>query len=575
MNLEFPSKSAPRVSIKEIVFSDGTVVDASENDIFVIVGPNNAGKSGALRAVREKLENPIHTSQIIRQITVNRTGSSSEFLDWIKNWALVLNHFGPENPIFQALGHGMAKRDIESVWPNANNSLGGISRWFCHLLTTEERLQICNPPTNISLLHDNPVHPIHFLQRNDELELILSARFRKAFGVDLIVHRNAGGMVPLYVGARPVPAENEDRVSIGYIAKLEQLPTLHTQGDGMRSFAGVLLATSIGRETIVLIDEPEAFLHPPQARLLGTTMVQDRLEGRQLFIATHSSDVVRGILDTGSKNVRVIRIKRHGNTNSVRLLDNDRIKELWGDPLLRHSNILDGLFHEAVVVCEGDADCRFYSAIMDSIIIANNAERRQDIVFTHCGGKARLPVVIHALREVDVPVCAIADFDILADESTLSRVVTALGMNWDALRADWETVKFGIDSKKPELKSDEIKAEIIKILDGIKGNQFSTKAKNDIQAILRRSSPWAQAKSVGEAFIPAGDASKAAKRLLAELRKGGLHIVEVGELEGFVKTEAGHGPKWVNAVLARTLDTDPELEAARKFVQRLIKADSD
>lgn len=574
MNLEFPSKSAPRLSIKEVVFNDGTVVNAAENDIFVIVGPNNVGKSAALRAVREKLENPGHVGRLISRITVNRTGNSSDFLDWIKSWALVLEHSNPEDPIFQALGHGLRKSDIESLWLHPSRPLGGISRWFCHLLTAEERLQICNPPNNISLLHDNPVHPIHFLQRNDELELILSARFRKAFGVDLIVHRNAGGVVPLHVGTRPVPAEGEDRISMSYIKKLERLPTLHTQGDGMRSFAGVLLATSVGRETIVLIDEPEAFLHPPQARFLGTTVVQNRLEGRQLFIATHSCDILRGILDTESKDVRVIRIKRQGDTNLVRLLNNDKIKELWGDPLLRYSNILDGLFHEAVVVCEGDADCRFYSAMLDSIVTVDNGERRRDIMFTHCGGKARLPVVIQALREVDVPVYAIADFDILSDEVILSRVVAALGMNWDLLRADWETVKSAVDSKKPDFSSDEIKTEIVQIFGGIKEKAFPTKAKTDIQSILRRSSPWAHAKDVGKAFIPAGHASKVAERLLAELRNGGLHVVEVGELEGFVKTEAGHGPKWVNAVLTRPLATDPELEAARKFVEKFLQGDS-
>jgi predicted ATPase len=98
----------------------------------------------------------------------------------------------------------------------------------------------------------------------------------------------------------------------------------------MRSFAGVLLATSVGRESIMLIDEPEAFLHPPQARLLGTTLVQDRNKEQQLFIATHSTDMLRGVLDTESTDVRVVRIRRNGLTNTVRLLSNDRIKELWG-----------------------------------------------------------------------------------------------------------------------------------------------------------------------------------------------------------------------------------------------------
>jgi hypothetical protein len=212
--------------------------------------------------------------------------------------------------------------------------------------------------------------------------------------------------------------------------------------------------------------------------------------------------------------------------------------------------------------------------MLDSIVTVDNGERRRDIMFTHCGGKARLPVVIQALREVDVPVYAIADFDILSDEVILSRVVAALGMNWDLLRADWETVKSAVDSKKPDFSSDEIKTEIVQIFGGIKEKAFPTKAKTDIQSILRRSSPWAHAKDVGKAFIPAGHASKVAERLLAELRNGGLHVVEVGELEGFVKTEAGHGPKWVNAVLTRPLATDPELEAARKFVEKFLQGDS-
>ncbi|MBK9599392.1 MAG: ATP-binding protein, partial [Flavobacteriales bacterium] len=132
------------------------------------------------------------------------------------------------------------------------------------------------------------------------------------------------------------------------------MPELQRQGDGMRSFAGVLLHTTVGHESIFLLDEPEAFLHPPQARLLGRMLVEDKQANRQLFIATHSGDVLKGILDSGSKNVRVVRLRREGNVNIMRQLDNDKITELWGDPLLRYSDILDGLFHEKVIITEGD-----------------------------------------------------------------------------------------------------------------------------------------------------------------------------------------------------------------------------
>lgn len=126
-----------------------------------------------------------------------------------------------------------------------------------------------------------------------------------------------------------------------------------------------------------------------------------------------------------------------------------------------------------------------------------------------------------------------------------------------------------MDSKKPDLNTDEVKREIQELLLTVTTTIFPAKTKTDIQKALKRTSPWAHAKLVGKAFVPSGDPSKACERLLSNLRAGGLHVVEVGELEGYVRTEAGHGPKWVNAVLTRELATDPELEVARKFVLAL------
>jgi hypothetical protein len=473
------------------------------------------------------------------------------------------------------LGMSLYEQHSRHEWQRADSVLGGLTRVFCHLLTADERLQIANPPGNISLTREGPSHPIHFLLKDDQLELKLSAKFKMALGVDLIVHRNAGNQVPLHVGERPVPLPGEDRVSLSFVKRLELLPTLHSQGDGMRSFAGVILASSVARESILLIDEPEAFLHPPQARLLGTALVHDRAEGRQLFIATHSTDLLRGILDSESTDIRVLRLTRRGNTNIVRLLNNSRIRELWGDPLLRYSNILDGLFHESVVVCEGDADCRFFAAINDSLHPGiNEGPRRPDLMFTHCGGKARLPVLIRALREVDVPVKAVADFDILADEQPLCSVVEALGLAWPNIVNDWKTVKNSIDNKKPELSTDEVSENIRSLLSNITETIFPARTKYDIQAVLRRSSPWSTAKTVGKSFVPAGQPAQACARLLLACRNAGLHIVEVGELENFSRLDGGHGPKWVNTVLQRDLAKDPELTTAREFVRQLVSSSS-
>lgn len=62
---------------------------------------------------------------------------------------------------------------------------------------------------------------------------------------------------------------------------------------------------------------------------------------------------------------------------------------------------------------------------------------------------------------------------------------------------------------------------------------------------------------------------KTCERLLSKLREGGLHVIEVGELD-YARSEGGHGPKWVNAILTRALATDAELESVRRFVLELV-----
>ncbi len=560
----------PSATISQLEFSDGTRIPLTPHDVILVVGPNNAGKSATLRAIRDKLNEASAESPVLASIQISKQGTTEEFCAWIGTWAKSL-HPNTRGQAFTAMGHSVAQSQINSNWQRTDNSLGQVARWLCHFLSADERLSICNPPGHVSLTQDGPSHPIHYLQRDDALERSISSKFKKAFGVDLIVHRNAGSNVPLHIGERPIPAQGEDRVSLSYIVELERLPQLQKQGDGMRSFAGVLLATSVGRETILLIDEPEAFLHPPQAKLLGTSLVESRGKLRQIFIATHSTDIIRGVLDADSSDVKVVRIRRNGNVNKIHLLENAKVRDLWSDPLLRYSNILDGLFHEGVVVCEADSDCRFYSAMLEAAhASAHPQAKRPDLMFTHCGGKQRLPLVIRSLREVDVPVRAVADFDVLSAEQPLRAIVEALGQTWSKFEQDWRIVKCAVDAKRPDLNTADVKLELNRLLGTATSTVLPEKMREDLQIVLRRSTAWSNAKLVGKSFVPSGDAARACERLLTSLQEAGLHVVQVGELEGFARTVDGHGPKWVNTILARNLNSDPELELARQFALKLI-----
>jgi hypothetical protein len=193
-------------------------------------------------------------------------------------------------------------------------------------------------------------HPIHILYKSEDIESTFSNYFRQAFGMDLIVHRGAGSIIPLYVGEKPIPEQGKDRSSWSYFEKLQKLDPLQIQGAGMRSFVGVLLSAFISERSILIIDEPEDFLHPPQARLMGKMLVQNLPSGRQLFLATHSEDFLKGLLDASNDNLNIIRIKREGAINKVSTLSSADIKNIWSDPLLRHSNILSGLFHSQVII---------------------------------------------------------------------------------------------------------------------------------------------------------------------------------------------------------------------------------
>jgi hypothetical protein len=195
---------------------------------------------------------------------------------------------------------------LKNQLANCNNGLSDSFPIFVNILSTEARLAAANPAPSIKMTSQPPTYSLHFLQKYDEREIRFSDYFKQAFGKDLVVHRNAGSEVPLYVGKRPKPKGGDDRVSQSYLTDLEKLDLLHMQGDGMRSFVGVLLNAFISSHSILLIDEPEAFLHPPQARLMGKMIARDLPSKRQLILATHSENLIKGLLDTGKDNLKRI-----------------------------------------------------------------------------------------------------------------------------------------------------------------------------------------------------------------------------------------------------------------------------
>lgn len=560
----------PRIWISSLTFSDGTQVDLESDSVVVIVGPNNAGKSAVLRETVAKVRAQTSEGFVVKNVETGRSeATGEEVADWLESIghrSISSNH--PDNPTYSAYGHSVAEAQARRLWGEGRD-LQQLTPFLLLHLTAEERLQAANPAENISI-SDSPTHPIHYLDRDADLELLVGGLFQRAFQSDLIVNRAAGRTVPLHVGERPEPAEGEDRLSTSYRHQLAALPTIQTQGDGMRSFAGVLLHIVVFGHSVILLDEPEAFLHPPQAHLLGQILSRQKPVGRQLFVATHDANIVRGIIDANPERVSIIRLQRESEINRVSLLRPADIATLWSDPILRYSSLLEGVFHEQVLVCEGDADCRFYNAVADSLVDDDPSIHLSDTLYVHAGGKDRIPSLLRALKAAGVPVSVVVDFDVLRSEQPLRKIVEAQGGSWESISSRWSQVQSAVERKSAQLRLADLQREINGALGDVPGDTVPDQTVAVIRGALRRSTPWSEAKRSGRAFVPHGEATEHLNELLASLKALRIFVVEAGELESFVPSVGRHGPAWVNTVIARDLSTDPELRSAREFVAAIF-----
>ena len=518
----------PQVFLKNIIFNDGTKLPLNYNSIIVFTGANNSGKSQVLRDVETGLDKSNSSPTIVIK------DIEYDFLGTIDEATFLKGRFNvKQNGYYEIFESGVAleKSTLRSWWEN-RTFYSGLHLLFIKRLSTECRLT----SSNALQRDDHPErNPIYKLNQNESLAQKLSDYFRQAFGYDLIVNRSDMRTIPLHTGQAPdktaFTIANQDE----YYNQVTKLPKLQEQGDGMRSFASILLDTFTSEYSITLIDEPEAFLHPPQARLLGKMLANNNPDNRQLLISTHSEEFLKGLLDANSENVIVIRINRDSNINRMSVLQNDKIKKLWGNPILRYSNILSGLFHEKVVVCESDYDCLFYQAIIDSIYEHKN-EIAPDILFTHCGGKTRIKDVVSALKAVNVPVAAICDFDILNASQNFKLITASFGIDWEVvLSADMKIIYDSMNAK-------------------------SSSANN----------AWNQIKKVGKAGFT-GNEPVAYEKVEAVCKSAGLFVVPVGEMECFDKTVNREKKDWVYYVLENyDLATEEKLEEARKFVQVIV-----
>ncbi len=560
-----------KYGLSSVEFSGGSKTLLPTKGITLFVGPNNVGKSRCLRELAARVGGADVTEFIVtRSIEEQRDGTGDEFYEWLAaRYRILTQQSGNQSlvGIGVGIGTGPIKPFAANLW-GTRPGLQALGLTVASHLVTGQRLSDADPAPAYDAVEGHATEALHALYVDEALEARLSTSFRRAFAQDLVVDRLGGAKIALRCGQRPDPKVLGGELSMAFARAVRSLSLLHEQGDGMRSYVACLLHTDVRERPIVLIDEPEAFLHPPQARVLAHHLARAAVEhDRQVIVATHSSDIVRGALD-GGVDVSVVRLTRRDGTNFADQLDAKSVRTVWEDPLLRASNLLDALFHTRLILCEGDGDCRFYNAVLEGIC-DEAKQTRPDIMFAHTSGKDRLPTAVRAMRALAVPVSVIADVDVLRAEHPLRSIWEGLGGAWEEVFDLRRRVHAAVEATAKKPGREYFRERVLQIVDSSTDATIDDDVLERVRSLLRSEGGWQAVKRGGLDAIPKGDARRDADALLRILAGRGLHVVPVGELEGFAPHLGSHGPAWVAKALALDLVRGVETARARDFVRSL------
>lgn len=546
--------------VTKLFFNDGNSLEVSPKDIVVFVGANNCGKSQSLKDINQAFAHPEHNI-VIKQIEYQIYGREF-FAESLKE----VSSFNNKDSQYAGYGYSIPSGWIGLLGDNTFNGMDQLARFFVKQIDTRNRLNQCDPVGVID--RDEPKsHPLHYLVNNADIRKKIDQSFHEAFGEHLQVERFGGRSNYLRIGdpvarlANPESTVDEDMDHLTHV--LDTYPKLHEQGDGMVGFTGVLLSLLIENFSVFLMDEPESFLHPPQARILGT-QIPELLGDRQAFIATHSEHLIKGLLETAPDRIKVVRISREGSRNSFSAISTEDINKIWKDTLLRQSNVFQGLFYDSVVICESDSDCQFYSSIQ--AYQKEKEGKRDNPFYVYASTKSRMKVIVDALKPLNVEFIVIADMDLLREKNDIMSLYGSCGGNWAELDEDFKLFTDALKDGKNTISKEDLKRVFAEAIDGDGKEEYDKTALKELKKKVTLEKKWEELKKHGEVALPA-EAKAPYMRIQEVLSSHRIHLVPKGELEGFVNV-GNHGPKWVANVFEQHPDiSDPVYDDVKKFIE--------
>ncbi|HEV8272201.1 MAG TPA: hypothetical protein VGQ04_12910 [Chitinophagaceae bacterium] len=123
----------PKLWINKIKFSDNSIIHFDNDDIVVLVGPNNAGKSATLKEASNYLISPKTPKKVVKSISFSKIGTSSDVINFVESISIKEYRSNPE-PYYSGLGYGIYKPHIENWWDDIDNGISGLASVFVKYL---------------------------------------------------------------------------------------------------------------------------------------------------------------------------------------------------------------------------------------------------------------------------------------------------------------------------------------------------------------------------------------------------------------------------------------------------------
>lgn len=557
----------PSVVIKKIKFNDNTEIELNNDDIVVFVGANNVGKSRVLKDIKNDILESSSKKVIVDEIEYQDTNFEEiNMRNYFKN-NFELGPNGYDIAVDVNHTHNYNEHNFQNVKSGDKH----FYKVLFSFLSTESRLNM-TAPISYSFINDKlRFNVMRKLERDKKNITTLNDIVFSCFGrkIDISEGTWQNAVYKLYkFGTKDEIDKSVSADTREARCLLESLENLNDQGDGIRSAVAILASLITTTHSLYLIDEPETFLHPPQARILGRNIV-DLSQNKQCFISTHNIDLLRGMLEKNYARIKIIKINRTDNVNEFYVLDNDSIKVVSDDKNLKYSNILNGLFYNTVVLCENESDCKFYSALLEKI----DNDCYQNTLFCAVGGKDQFKIIIPLLNKLKINFLVIADLDLINNRDKLKDLINSIETNkYNQISSIHNDFLNLFESKTDDQvkKQSEIKEEILSFITDT--HYMSDETASKIRQVLKNISHLKLLKNCGKSCLPAGECVQKYNQIINFLNKSNIFVVECGEIERFITEIDGHGSLWVEEVFKKypTLD-EPEYSNAKDFIKKVFK----